>query len=129
MAKAKEFTITVDNRPGAVLEIAKTLGDAKVNILALLGTVQGTVGTIRLVAENPARAKKALDNARISYEETPAEQIEIANRPGTLAECLAKLAAKGVSLGSICATSPKGGRKSVVVYTVEATAKAAAATA
>lgn len=129
MAKAKEFTITVDNRPGAVLEIAKTLGDAKVNILALLGTVHGNVGTIRLVAENPARAKKALDDARISYEEMPAEQIEIANKPGTLAECLGKLAAKGISLGSICATSPKGGRKSVVVYTIEAAPKAAAATA
>ena len=85
MAKATEFTITVDNRPGAVLEIAKTLGDAKVNILALLGTVHGTVGTVRLVAENAARARKALDNARISYEETTAEQIELPNRPGTLA--------------------------------------------
>ena len=29
------------NRPGAVAEIAKALGNAKVNILALLGTAQG----------------------------------------------------------------------------------------
>ena len=129
MARATEFTIAVDNRPGAVLEIARTLGDAKVNILALLGTVHGNVGTVRLVAENPARAKKALGDAKISYEESAAEQIEVANKPGTLAQALEKLAARGISLGSICAASPKGGRKSLVVYTVEATAKAAAATA
>jgi hypothetical protein len=34
MAKIKQFTIGVDNRPGAVAEIAKTLGNAKVNILS-----------------------------------------------------------------------------------------------
>jgi hypothetical protein len=46
MAKTKQFTITVDNRPGAAAAIAKTLGSAKVNILALLGTAQGATGTV-----------------------------------------------------------------------------------
>ena len=36
MAKTKQFTIAVQNRPGAIAEIARKLGDAKVNILALL---------------------------------------------------------------------------------------------
>ncbi len=35
MAKTKQFTIAVENRPGAVAEIARTFGNAKVNILAL----------------------------------------------------------------------------------------------
>jgi len=30
MAKTKQFTIAVENRPGAVAEIARTLGEAKV---------------------------------------------------------------------------------------------------
>ena len=36
MAKTKQFTISIDNQPGAVAHIAKTLGEAKVNILSLL---------------------------------------------------------------------------------------------
>src|ERR1019366_1513554 len=52
MAKIKQFTIAVENRPGAVAEIAKALGNAKVNVLSLLGTSQGTSGTIQLVAED-----------------------------------------------------------------------------
>src|SRR2546429_1457522 len=52
MAKTKQFTISVDNQPGAVARIAKALGDSKVNILALLGTAQGTTGSIQLVAED-----------------------------------------------------------------------------
>lgn len=129
MAKTKQFTIPVENRPGAVAEIAKTLGNAKVNILALLATAQGTSGTIQLVAEDAKRAKKALDEARISYQETEAEQYELPNKPGALAQYLEKLAAKGVNLNSIHATVTKGGKKAVVVQTSEGAAKAAGASA
>lgn len=129
MAKTKQFTIAVQNQPGAVLQIARTLGNAKVNILALLGTAQGTSGMVQLVAEDARRAKKALDEAKLTYQETEAEQYELPNKPGALAQCLDKLAAKGVNLDTIYATAPKGGKKAVVVYTVEAAAKAATATA
>ena len=129
MAKAKQFTISVDHQPGAVAGIARTLGDAKVNILALLGTAQGTAGTVQLVVDDARRAKKALDAARISYQETPAESYDLPNKPGALADCLQKLAAKGVNLNSIHATAAKGGKKAVVVYSAEAAAKVATATA
>jgi len=129
MAKTKQFTISVENQPGAVARIAKTLGDAKVNILALLGTAQGTGGTVQLVAEDARKAKKALDAASITYQETPAEQMELPNKAGALAQCLDKLAAKGVNLNSIHATAAKGGKKAIVVYTAEAAGQSAAATA
>jgi hypothetical protein len=129
MAKTKQFIISIDNHPGAVAEIAKTLGSAKVNILSLLGTAQGTGGIVQLVVDDARRAKKALDSARVSYQETPAEQYELPNKPGALAQCLDKLAAKGVNLTSIHATAAKGGKKAVIVYTAEAAAKAATATA
>ncbi|HYL14677.1 MAG TPA: ACT domain-containing protein [Terriglobales bacterium] len=127
MAKTKQFTISVENRPGAVAEIARTLGAAKVNILALLGTAQGTGGTLELVVEDARRARKALDAARISFRETTAEEYELPNKPGALADCLDKLAAKGVNLNSIHASVAKGGKKAVLIYTVEAEAKANAA--
>ncbi len=129
MAKTKQFTIVLQNQPGAVAEIARTLGNAKVNILALLGTAQGTSGTVQLVVEDPRRAKKALDEAKIVYQETTAEEYELPNKPGALAQYLDKLAAKGVNLSSIHATASKGGKKAVVVHTAEAAAKAAGASA
>jgi hypothetical protein len=129
MAKAKQFTIAVDHQPGAVARIAKTLGDAKVNILCLLGTSQGTTGTLQLIAEDARRARKALDAARIAYQETPAEQYELPNKAGSLADCLGKLAAKGINMNSICAMAAKGGKKAAVVCTVEAAEKAVTATA
>jgi hypothetical protein len=84
---------------------------------------------MELVVEDPRRAKKALDDAGLAYQETAAEEIELQNKPGALALQLDKLAAKGVNLNSICATAAKGGKKAVLIYTVEAAAKAKAATA
>src|SRR5690242_10864617 len=129
MAKTKQFTIAVENKPGAVLKVAKALGDAKVNILALLAAAQGSNGSVQLIAEDPKRARKAVDDASIGYQEAEAEHLELANKPGALAQTLNKLAAKGVNLSSICAIGPKGGRKAIVIYTAEVAEKAAAATA
>jgi hypothetical protein len=115
MAKTKQFTISLENRPGALADVARTLGNAKVNILTLLGTAQGTSGSVELIVEDTRRAKKALDEAKVSYRETVAEEYELPNKPGALAECLDKVASRGINLNSICATVSKGGRKAVVV--------------
>ena len=54
MAKTKQFIVTVENRPGAVAEITRTLGTAKVNILSLLllGNAEDTRGTVQLVVDD-----------------------------------------------------------------------------
>ena len=132
MAKTKQFIVTVENRPGAVAEIARTLGNAKVNILSLLllaKAAEETRGTVQLVVDDARRAKKALDESGLTYQETAAEEYELPNKPGALAQYLDKLAAKGINLNSTCATAAKGGKKAVVVYTVDVKAKAASATA
>jgi len=129
MAKIKQFTIAVENRPGAVAAIAKVLGSAKANILALSGTSQGTAGALQIIAEDARRAKKALDEAGLTYAETTAHQYELPNKPGALAEYLEKLSAREINLSSIFATASKDGKKAVVVYSVEAAPAAAAATA
>src|SRR5205814_3364381 len=101
MAKSKQFTIAVDNQPGAVAGIAKTLGNAKVNTLSLLGTAGGTAGTVEVVVDDARRAKKALDAARIAYTDTPAEQYDLPNKPGALAQSLEKLSAQAPNPNSI----------------------------
>jgi len=119
MPKTKQFKISVENRPGAVAEIARTLGDRKVNILALLATVEGDRGTVQLVVEDALRAKTALVDAEIPYQEAIAEEHELPNKPGALAHLLERIASKGVNLNSIYATAPKGGKQAIVVYSAE----------
>ena len=94
MPKAKQLTVTCENRPGTLADIAKALGDSKVNILSCLATTSGTEGSVRLVVDNVNKAKKALDGAGLSYTEADVLQVELPNTPGTLGKFAGKLAEK-----------------------------------
>lgn len=115
MAKVKQLTIPLENRPGALAEVARVLADAKVNVMALLGSTSGTQGSAQVVVDNINRAKKALDKAGKSYSEGTLKQFELNNKPGALAELTAKLAKKGINIDSAYATVANGARKAVLI--------------
>jgi hypothetical protein len=115
MAKVKQITVAVENRPGSLAQVARILADAKLNMVALLGSTAGEQGSVQVVVDNTNRAKKALDKAGFSYTEGTLEQFELSNKPGALAELAAKLAKKGINIDSAYATVPKGAKKAVVL--------------
>jgi hypothetical protein len=45
MAKVKQLTVSLKNRPGVLDQLAKTLADAKINVVALLGSSAGVQGS------------------------------------------------------------------------------------
>lgn len=119
MAKVKQLTVALENRPGALAGVARVLADAKVNILALfLGSTTGTQGSVQLVVDNINKAKKTLGKAGTPYTEGTLEQFELNNKPGALAEFAEKLAKKGMNIDSAYATAPKGAKKAVLLVAV-----------
>ncbi len=115
MAKVKQLTVALENRPGRLAHVAKVLADAKVNVLALLGSTAGAQGSVQVVVDNVNKAKKALGGAGLSYSEGTLEQVELANKPGTLAQLAARLAKKGINIDCAYATVHKSAKKTVVV--------------
>jgi hypothetical protein len=125
MAKAKQLTISVENRPGTLAHIARTLGDAKVNILAFLTTASGTEGSVQVVVDSANKAKKALEGAGLSYNEADVLHVELPNLPGALGSFAGKLAVKEINITSGYATTAKGTKKAGVVLAVSDLDKAA----
>ncbi len=115
MAKVKQLTVALENRPGTLAHMAKVLADAKVNVLALLCSTAVAQGSAQVVVDNVNNAKKALGGAGLSYTEGTLEQFELANKPGALAELAGRLAKKGINIDCAYTTMPKGARKAVVV--------------
>jgi hypothetical protein len=115
MAKVKQLTVALENRPGTLAHVAKVLADAKVNVLALLGSTAGAQGSAQVVVDNVNKAKKALDGAGLAYTESTLEQFELDNKPGALAQLAGKLAKKGVNIDCAYATVHKNAKKAVVV--------------
>jgi hypothetical protein len=60
MAKARQLTVTVENRPGTLANVAQVLADAKVNLVAFLSSVPGAGSLIQVVVEDAKKAQKAL---------------------------------------------------------------------
>ena len=122
MAKVKQLTIAVENRPGSLDQVARSLADAKVNVVALLGSTAGEQGSVQVVVDNTSKAKRVLDKAGYSYTEGTLEQFELTNKPGALAELAGKLAKKGINIDSAYATVPKGARKAVMLVATSSVA-------
>ena len=118
MAKVKQLTVFLENRPGTLAHMAKVLVDAKVNITALLNSTPGAQGSAQVVVDNVNNAKKALNAAGLSYTEGTLEQVELANKPGALAQLAGRLAKKGINIDCAYATMPKGAKKAVVVLSL-----------
>jgi len=115
MARVKQLTVALENRPGRLAHVAEVLADAKVNVLAVLGSTAGAQGSVQVVVDNINKAKKALGGAGLAYTEGTLEQFELANKPGALAELAGKLAKKGINIDCAYATVHKSAKKAVVV--------------
>jgi hypothetical protein len=98
--------------------LARVLGDARVNILALNCSTSGTEGTVQLIVDKVDKAKKALRAARLSCTEANVLHVELRNVPGALGQFAGKLAAKGINIASGYQTAPKGAKKAAVVFAV-----------
>ena len=115
MAKVKQFTVALENRPGRLAHVAQVLADAKVNVFAVLGSTAGEQGSVQVVVDNANKAKKALAGAGLAYTEGTLVQFELANKPGALAELAGKLAKKGINIDCAYATVHKSAKKAIVV--------------
>ncbi len=125
MPKAKQFSVSHENRPGMLAEIAKTLGDQKINILSCFTTTSGTEGTTHLLVDNVNKAKKALAGAQLSYTEADVLHVELPNKPGALGKFATKLADNNININLGYQTSTKGSSKASMVLAVSDLDKAA----
>ena len=84
MPKAKEFTVTIEDRPGALGECFLALAERGVNVLAFQSYVEEGESLARMVVDEPATAKAVLGGLRMIFEETEAVVVRLAHRPGEL---------------------------------------------
>src|SRR5437899_12400484 len=98
MGRAKEFTIAIEDKPGALGKCFLALAERGVNILAFQSYVEEGESLARLVVDNPAGAKAVLGGLRMIFEETEAALIRVPHRPGELGRAASRLGEKHVNL-------------------------------
>lgn len=101
----RQFTLYVENKPGALARVTSLLSRRHINIEGISIAVTGEVGLIQLVVDNAAATEKVLTGAKIPYTEQKVSVLLLPNRPGSLAALAEKLAGRSVNLNYLYATT------------------------
>ncbi len=125
MPKVKEFTVTIEDKPGALGKFFQALADQGLNVLAFQSYVEGPESLTRLLVDDPAKAKPLLGSMRMIFEETDAVMTRVAHRPGELGKAAIKLGEAGVNIDySYCGSEP-GSEEALLVFGVDSPTRAA----
>jgi|SRR5579859_2210208 len=125
MATAKEFTLTMNDKPGTLGKICRALADRTVNIVAAQSFPSSGKSTTRLVFDDPTKARSVLDGERVPYTETEVVKVNLAHRPGELARAAQKLGDASINIDYLyCGVEPNSNAP-LVIFGVADVGKAA----
>jgi len=127
MPRTKEFTVTVEDKPGALGKLFQAMAEQGINILAFQSYVEGPESLTRLIVDDPATAKSVLGKLGMIFEETDAVFVRLPHTPGQLGRAAATLGEERVNIDySYCGLEP-GSTDALLVFGVDSLTKAAAA--
>jgi len=125
MPKMKEFTVTIEDKPGALGKCFLALAERGVNILAFQSYVEEGESLARLLVDDPASAKVVLGGLRMIFEETEVAVVRLAHRPGELGRAASRLGEEKINIDySYCGLEP-GSTRPLAVFGVDNLTKAA----
>ena len=125
MAKAKEFTVTIQDKPGALGKCLLALAERGVNILAFQSYVEEGESLARFLADDMASAKEVLGSLHMIFEETDVAVVRLAHRPGALGRAASRLGEQQINIDyTYCGLEP-GSTLVLVVFGVDNLTKAA----
>ncbi|NPA94047.1 MAG: acetolactate synthase [Thermodesulfobacteria bacterium] len=79
----KQLSIFLENRKGRLLEVTEALKNASINIRALALAESAEFGILRLVVNNPEKAKSVLSSAGFTLREQDVFAVEVPDEPGS----------------------------------------------
>ena len=125
MPKAKEFTVKIEDKPGALGKCFLSLAEQAVNILAFQSYVEEGESVVRFIADDMAVAKGVLGNQQMIFEETDVAVVKLPHRPDALGRAAPRLGENQINIDySYCGLEP-GSAKLLLVFGVDNLTQAA----
>ncbi len=118
MRVATQFSVFLVNKPGVLAQVTTALAKAKVNVVALTLVDSSEHGVLRVVCEDPDRARKALAKTHDRFTETEVLAAELTNEPGAFAQAAGKLAEAHINISYAYATGGAPGGRSTAIFKV-----------
>ena len=127
MAIVIQFSLLLENRPGALAEICSALAAKAVNIEAIMTADVRGWGTVRIVVngEDMDATRKVLNSMGVRFSEEQVLAVHLSDRPGSLGRVTRKLAEHDINIDYIYGSIEKGSPKALLVVAVSDLKKAA----
>jgi hypothetical protein len=111
MARAKQISAWVADRPGMLAKVAESLGAKGIAIRAFMASVIDGRGFVRVVVDRPAAAKRIFLAHGWKTTEDDVVEVTIPDRPGAVAEVADRLGRAGVNIEYAYLGKAKSARK------------------
>ncbi len=117
--KVKQMSVFLENKSGRLAQVTRVLGENGVNIRALSIADTTDFGILRLIVNDPDKTYQVLKEAGFTVSATDVIAVEVADRPGGLADILQSLQEAGINIEYLYAFVQKTPSAALVVLRVE----------
>jgi hypothetical protein len=114
--KLHQLSLFLENKPGQLKMACELLARAGINILTLSLADTKQFGILRLIVRDDARAQQVLAKAGFVAKVTEVLAIEVADRPGGLAEILAAIEGAGLNVEYMYAFTFGSAGKATMIF-------------
>ena len=105
----KQFSVFVPNKVGSLAQLSRALAKANINIKALSIVDDLDWGIVRLVGDEPEKAKEIFNELGLMYGEGQVVTVQLGNHPGALADLADKLGKKKINIEqAFCTAAGEG---------------------
>jgi len=100
----RDCAFRLTNHPGDFARVAQALARRGVNIKALAGLAMGGDAVVRVLPDDIAAARSALESAGIRFSEGEVHVVLLENKAGVLADVANRLGDAGINLEALYLT-------------------------
>jgi hypothetical protein len=94
----KQLSIFLENRKGRLLEVTEILKNTQINIRALAMAESAEFGILRLVVNNPEKAKNALSSTGFTVKAQDVFAVEVDDKPGSFCNVVELLTRQDINI-------------------------------
>ncbi len=120
----RQISVFIDNRPATLAEMTRALADRNINLRALSLAETRDFGTTRIIVADVDACVEVLKEAGYHFIETDVLAVEVADRPGGMADVLECIASEHISVEYAYAMIEKREGSAVIILRVDNTGKA-----
>jgi len=122
--KVEQISVFLENKPGALADVTRILGEGGINIRALSLADTKDFGILRLIVNDSEKAKAVLGARGFTVRKTEVVAVEVPDRPGGLADILKCLSDSRINVEYLYAFVQQSGSNAIIIFRFDETDRA-----